>query len=45
MRIVEAEGLDVAAKDFVAGMTNRFAMTLFEQLFIPRPWVGPVAWN
>ena len=44
-RIIEAEGLDVAAKDFVAGMTDRYAVTLFERLFIPRPWVGPIAWN
>jgi dGTPase len=44
-RILDAEGLDVAAKDFVAGMTDRFAVALFEHLVIPRPWVGPVAWN
>ena len=44
-RILEADGLDVAAKDFVAGMTDRFAVALYERLFIPRPWVGPVAWN
>ena len=44
-RIIEADGLDVAAKDFVAGMTDRYAVTLFERLFIPKPWVGPIAWN
>jgi dGTPase len=38
-RTVEAEGLDVAAQDFVAGMTDRFAVNLYEQLFIPKPWV------
>ena len=38
-RTVEAEGLDVATQDFVAGMTDRFAVSLFEQLFIPKPWV------
>ena len=37
------EGLDTAAKDFVAGMTDRFAVALYERLFIPRPWVGPMA--
>ena len=42
-RILEAEGLDMAAKDFVAGMTDRFAVALFERLFIPRPWIGPMA--
>lgn len=44
-RIIEAEGLDVAAKDFLAGMTDRFAVTLFERLFIPKPWIGPISWN
>ncbi len=44
-RILEAEGLDVAAKDFVAGMTDRFAIALYERLFIPKPWVGPMTWN
>ena len=36
---IEAEGLDAAARDFVAGMTDRYAVRLFEQLFIPKPWV------
>jgi len=44
-RIVETEGLDVAARDFLAGMTDRFAVTLYERLFIPKPWVGPMAWD
>jgi dGTPase len=35
---VEREGLDVATRDFVAGMTDRYAVRLFEQLFIPKPW-------
>ena len=43
--ILDAEGLDVAVKDFVAGMTDRYAVGLFERLVIPRPWVGPVALN
>ena len=44
-RIIEAEGLDVAARDFLAGMTDRFAVALYERLFIPKPWVGPTAWS
>jgi dGTPase len=44
-RIIDTEGLDVAAKDFLAGMTDRFAVALFERLFIPKPWVGPMAWS
>ena len=43
--IIEAEGLDVASRDFLAGMTDRFAVGLFERLFVPKPWVGPVAWD
>ena len=44
-RILATEGLDVAARDFLAGMTDRFAISLFERLFFPRPWVGPLTWN
>jgi dGTPase len=44
-RVMEADGLDVAARDFLAGMTDRFAITLYERLFIPRPWIGPLTWN
>ena len=43
--ILKTEGLDVAAKDFLAGMTDRFAVTLYERLFIPKPWIGPISWN
>ncbi len=38
LRTVEAEGMDQAAQDFIAGMTDRFAVSLFEELFIPKPW-------
>jgi len=43
--ILETDGLDVAARDFLAGMTDRYAVTLYERLFIPKPWIGPMAWN
>ena len=36
---LETEGLDAAARDFLAGMTDRFAVQLFEELFVPTPWV------
>jgi dGTPase len=39
-RTVEQEGVTAALRDFIAGMTDRYAVALFEQLFIPRPWVG-----
>jgi dGTPase len=35
---IEAEGLDVATKDFVAGMTDRYAVALFEEFFVPKSW-------
>jgi dGTPase len=37
-RTVEAEGLDAATRDFIAGMTDRYAVRLFESLYIPKPW-------
>ena len=38
-RTIEEEGLDAAARDFLAGMTDRYAISLYEQLFIPKSWV------
>jgi dGTPase len=35
---IETEGLDAATRDFIAGMTDRYAVRLFEQLYIPKPW-------
>jgi dGTPase len=35
---IETEGLDAAARDFLAGMTDRYAVALFEDLFVPRSW-------
>jgi dGTPase len=37
-RTIDTDGLDAAARDFIAGMTDRYAVRLFEQLFIPKPW-------
>jgi dGTPase len=39
LRTVEQQGIDVAAQDFLAGMTDRYAVRLFEELFIPKPWM------
>jgi dGTPase len=39
-RTIDEEGLDTAAKDFLAGMTDRYAVNLYEQLFIPKSWVS-----
>jgi dGTPase len=40
LRTIETDGLDAAARDFLAGMTDRYAINLYEQLFIPKPWVS-----
>ena len=42
-RTVESEGIDAAARDFIAGMTDRFAVHLYKRLFIPRPWAPGAA--
>jgi dGTPase len=44
-RTTEREGIDAAARDFLAGMTDRFAVSLYERLFIPKPWIGPMPWS
>ena len=40
-RTVQEEGIDAATRDFLAGMTDRFAVGLYERLFIPKPWARP----
>jgi dGTPase len=37
-RTIDQDGLDAATRDFIAGMTDRYAVRLFEQLYIPKPW-------
>ena len=32
------EGVELATVDFVAGMTDRFALNLYDSLFLPRGW-------
>jgi dGTPase len=39
-RTIETEGLDAALRDFIAGMTDRYAVNLYEQFYIPKPWVS-----
>ncbi|HEX2572651.1 MAG TPA: deoxyguanosinetriphosphate triphosphohydrolase [Polyangia bacterium] len=34
----EEEGLDRAVTDFIAGMTDRYALRLYEELRLPRRW-------
>ena len=34
------EPVERLAIDFIAGMTDRYALNLYEKLFLPRPWVS-----
>lgn len=36
--IAEREGLGVAACDFIAGMTDRYAVRVFNELYVPKAW-------
>jgi dGTPase len=38
LKTVETEGLDAATRDFIAGMTDRYAVRLYEEIYIPKPW-------
>ncbi len=42
-RIVAARGepIEQAAVDYIAGMTDRFALKVFNELFVPRTWGTP----
>ncbi len=37
-RAVAQEGLPEAVADYIAGMTDRFAIRMFERLFVPSAW-------
>ena len=36
--LIDADGIHVAVKDYIAGMTDRFALNLYGDLFVPRGW-------
>lgn len=36
--IAEAEGMERAVCDYIAGMTDHFAVSLFKEIFIPKGW-------
>ena len=38
MEIAFNEGIDRAVADYISGMSDRFAVRLFEQLFVPQKW-------
>jgi dGTPase len=35
---VEGERIEILVTDFVAGMTDRYALKLFQTIFMPQPW-------
>lgn len=36
--IIERDGIGVAACDFIAGMTDRYAVRVFNELYVPKAW-------
>ncbi len=38
--MTSAEPVERLAIDFIAGMTDRYALNLYAELFLPRPWVS-----
>ena len=42
---LEEDGERRCVADYVAGMTDRYAINLYKQLFIPKVWQGPVDWT
>lgn len=36
--ILKEEGINMAVKDYIAGMTDRYALNLYSELFVPRGW-------
>ena len=38
LRIFETEGAERAVTDYIAGMTDHFAITVYSDIFIPKAW-------
>lgn len=36
--IVETDGVEMAVRDYIAGMTDRYAVQLYTDIFIPQTW-------
>ncbi len=36
--IAKVDGINEAVKDFIAGMTDRYALSLYTELFVPKAW-------
>ena len=42
---LEEDGAMRCVADYIAGMTDRYAINAYKQLFIPKVWQGPVEFN
>ena len=40
VRNLESEGVERCVCDFVSGMTDRYAIETFNQLYVPKVWRG-----
>ncbi len=38
--IAESDGIEKAAADYISGMSDDYAVDLFKELFIPKPWIS-----
>ena len=36
--ILEESGAECAARDYISGMSDRYAVNMFESLFVPKSW-------
>ena len=36
--LTERDGVNTIVKDYIAGMTDRFAINLYSELFVPKSW-------
>jgi len=41
-RLADIDGIAVASKDYVAGMTDRFALSIYQELFVPKRWTQQI---
>ncbi len=40
LQIAEREGAERAVADYISGMSDDYAVDLFKELFIPKPWIS-----
>ena len=38
--VLEEEGLERAVADYISGMSDRYAISLYGDLFVPKSWQG-----